>query len=170
MSKIIRLKLTALIFLSFLYIAPHAKADFLNQVVNTAPKIIKKKINETIKQNIKEKNSREEESCTSNQSCPSTLAPQETVLENKKDILEISDISEKQVILNQGSEAGLKVGTLLNIHRVVRQVSDPETGKTKTMTEKVGKIKLTKVMKGSSVGEIITGASLKIGDLPQVTQ
>jgi hypothetical protein len=158
-------KLIFLVFLSLIFITPKVKANFLEKVINTAPGIIQKKINKIIEKEDK----RKEDRCISSESCSKITPPNETILEKETDLLAISNIDKKQVTLNKGSEVGLKVGMLLNINRIVRQVKEPETGKTlKIVTEKVGKIRITHVTKKSSVGEIITGNSLIIGDIVQL--
>lgn len=165
MPKNNRYKLIFLVFLSFIFISPKVKANFLEKIINTAPGIIQKRINKTIEKEDKKK----EEKCISSESCSHTLPPDESILGKETDLLAISNIDKKQVTLNKGSEVGLKVGMLLNINRIVREVKEPETGKSlKIVTEKVGKIRLTHVTKKSSVGEIITGNSLRIGDIVQL--
>jgi hypothetical protein len=165
MSKSTRHKLIFSIFLSFIFIAPEVKANFLEKVINTAPKIIQKRINKAIEKEHKTK----EDRCISSESCSHLTPPDKVILEKEPDLLAISNIDKKQVTLNKGSEVGLKVGMLLNINRIVRQVKEPETGKTlKIVTEKVGKIQITRVAKKYSVGEIITGNSLIIGDIVQL--
>jgi hypothetical protein len=167
MSKNNKCKLIFLIFLSCIFITPEVKANFLEKFINTAPKIIQKRINKTIEKDSTKK----EESCLSSESCSHAISPKKHVSEKETDLLEISDIDGKQVTLNKGSEVGLKVGMLLAINRIVRRVSEPETGKSlKIMTEKVGKVRLIQVTKESSIGEIITGTSLRVGDVAQLAQ
>lgn len=165
MTKNTSYKLIFLVFLSFILIIPKVKADFLDKVIKTAPRIIQKRINKTIEKEQKKK----EDKCISSESCPNIIPPDENISEKETDLLTISSIDKKQATLNKGSEVGLKVGMLLNINRIVRQVKEPETGKTlKIVTEKVGKIRLTSVTKKYSIGEIITGTSLKVGDIVQL--
>jgi hypothetical protein len=165
MPKNTSYKLIFLVFLSFILITPKVKADFLEKVINTAPGIIQKRINKTIKKEQKKK----EDRCISSESCSNIIPTDESISEKETDLLAITNIEKKQATLNKGSEVGLKVGMLLNINRIVRQVKEPETGKVlKIVTEKVGKIRLTHVIKKSSIGEIITGNSLRIGDVVQL--
>jgi hypothetical protein len=170
MSKNNRYKLIFLIFLSFIFITPQVKASFLEKIINTAPEIIQKRINKTIeKEQNKKEDNKKEDKCISSESCSHTIPTDESTAEKEQDLLAISNIDKKQVTLNKGSEVGLKEGMLLNINRIVRQVKEPETGKVlKIVTEKVGKIRITRVTKKSSIGEIITGNSLRIGDIVQL--
>jgi hypothetical protein len=77
----------------------------------------------------------------------------------------VADVSGNSLILNVGSKAGLKVGDVVQISRVVRTVKDPATGKVlKSVTDKIGEAKVTEVDEGSAT-VIFTGAgAAKVGD------
>ena len=79
----------------------------------------------------------------------------------------IADITGNQVVLNKGSQAGLKTGMKLAVERVVKKVKDPSTGAIlRELTESVGLIELTDVDPSSSLGTITEGSgSLKVGDV-----
>ncbi len=70
------------------------------------------------------------------------------------------------VILNVGSDAGVKVGDRMSIERVTREIRDPETGEIlRRLSSEVGTIELIDVDAVSSVGRIPVGAEFQIGDL-----
>lgn len=77
----------------------------------------------------------------------------------------VADVSGNSLILNVGSKAGLKVGDVVQISRVVRTVKDPATGKVlKSVTDKIGEAKVTEVDEGSAT-VIFTGTgAAKVGD------
>lgn len=78
----------------------------------------------------------------------------------------IADVTQNQVIINRGTGHGYQVGQILTIERVVRQVKDPETGEPlREIKESIGQVQLTEVDDRSSVGVILTGTDLAIGDL-----
>jgi curli biogenesis system outer membrane secretion channel CsgG len=77
-----------------------------------------------------------------------------------------------KVVLNVGSKAGLKVGDQMTISRVSQEIKDPTTGKViRRMSTEVGKIEISDVDDGSSVGKVLSGQGFKVGDLVKsVTQ
>ncbi len=82
----------------------------------------------------------------------------------------VADVFGNTVIVNKGSDDGYQEGMNLSIERVVREVTDPETGEViRKLTEPVGRIKLTEVDSNSSVGTIVSGGSFSIGDVAKPT-
>ncbi|MEN9229532.1 MAG: CsgG/HfaB family protein [Thermostichus sp. DG02_5_bins_236] len=83
----------------------------------------------------------------------------------------VADVYGNQVILNKGSRDGYRVGLILSVERVVREVTDPATGAVlRKLTEPAGQIQLTEVDDGSSVGRILSGASFSVGDVAKPIQ
>ncbi|MFS8795474.1 CsgG/HfaB family protein [Synechococcus sp. R55.8] len=83
----------------------------------------------------------------------------------------VADVYGNQVILNKGSRDGYRVGLILSVERVVREVKDPATGAVlRKLTEPAGQIQLTEVDDGSSVGRILSGAGFKVGDVAKPVQ
>jgi len=84
----------------------------------------------------------------------------------------VAAIDGKTVVLNIGSKTGIKVGDKLSVERVSREIKDPSTGKViRRMSSQIGTIEITDVDDISAVGNLITGAGLKVGDLAKtITQ
>ncbi len=84
----------------------------------------------------------------------------------------VAAVEGDSVILNVGAKAGLKAGDQLSIERVSKEIKDPATGKViRRMSSKIGVIQVTEVDEVSAVAKIISGSSLKVGDLAKtVTQ
>ena len=69
------------------------------------------------------------------------------------------------VILNVGSSHGVEAGAILKVKRVTRTVKDPATGRVlREIASIIGEIRVDEVDEGSSVGTIISGDSVKVGD------
>ncbi len=78
----------------------------------------------------------------------------------------VADVSGSTVIINKGSADGYRQGMKLSIEKVIKVVKDPVTGKElRKMTKKIGTIELTEVDSSSSVGKIISGAKLQVGNI-----
>ncbi len=78
----------------------------------------------------------------------------------------VAAVDGKQIVLNVGAKAGLKVGDQLSIERVSREIKDPATGKVlRRMSSQVGTIQVTDVDDVSAVANLVTGAGVKVGDL-----
>jgi curli biogenesis system outer membrane secretion channel CsgG len=78
----------------------------------------------------------------------------------------VAAVDGKQIVLNVGAKAGLKVGDQLSIERVSKEIKDPATGKVlRRMSNQVGTIEVTDVDDVSSVANLVTGAGVKVGDL-----
>jgi curli biogenesis system outer membrane secretion channel CsgG len=77
----------------------------------------------------------------------------------------VADVDKDTIILNIGKDQGVKVGDVLSVERVVREVKDPETGKViREVTEVVGTIKVTEVDAKSAVGSFSGGVPARVGD------
>ena len=77
----------------------------------------------------------------------------------------LADVDGKQIILNAGSNAGLKSGQTLTIKRKGREIKDPATGavlKVKYVT--LGKIKLTNVEGAYAEAKVTEGSGFQVGD------
>ncbi|MGD1874176.1 MAG: CsgG/HfaB family protein [Mastigocoleus sp.] len=78
----------------------------------------------------------------------------------------IADVSGSTVIINKGSADGYTQGMKLSVEKVVKVVKDPATGaELRKITENIGTIELTEVDSSSSVGKIISGTKLKVGNV-----
>jgi len=77
----------------------------------------------------------------------------------------LASVEEGQVVLNVGSAAGLRVGDQLTVERVVREVTDPATGRViRRMTTPVGVLRVIDVDESSALAAIVSGAGFKVGD------
>lgn len=77
----------------------------------------------------------------------------------------IADVDKSTLIVNLGKEHGVKVGDVLNVERVVREVKDPDTGKVlREVTEVIGTVRITEVDDKSSVGTYTGAGEPKVGD------
>lgn len=72
----------------------------------------------------------------------------------------------RQVILNKGTSAGIRVGSRIVIERVTQVIKDPTTGQViRRLSQPIGQIRITEVDSTSSVGEIVSGSQFKVGDI-----
>ena len=70
------------------------------------------------------------------------------------------------LILNVGSDAGVKVGDRMKIERVTREIRDPVTNEIlRRLSTDVGSIELIDVDAISSIGRIMSGMEFQVGDL-----
>jgi hypothetical protein len=77
----------------------------------------------------------------------------------------VADASTSDVIINVGSQAGVKVGDKLAIARVVRVVKDPTTGKPlRSIEDPVGQLTITSVDATSAVGTFSGSGKPQVGD------
>ena len=77
----------------------------------------------------------------------------------------VADVDGSMVILNVGSSHGVEAGAVLKVKRVTRTVKDPATGRVlREIASIIGEIRVDEVDEGSSVGMIISGDSVKVGD------
>ena len=78
----------------------------------------------------------------------------------------VADVEGSILTLNVGSSAGVKVGDILKILRSIRTVKDPATGKVlREVTQDQGQVRIDSVADGYSVGTVIAGSNIQIGDL-----
>jgi curli biogenesis system outer membrane secretion channel CsgG len=78
----------------------------------------------------------------------------------------VADVSGGTVVINKGSNDGLRVGMRMAIERIGREVRDPATGQVlRRTTQPVGQVQLIDVDSRSSVGKIVSGAKIGVGDL-----
>jgi curli biogenesis system outer membrane secretion channel CsgG len=78
----------------------------------------------------------------------------------------VAAVDGKQVILNVGSRAGVKVGDRLSVQRMSQEIKDPATGKViRRLSTEVGVVRVTEADDESSVAEIESGTGFKISDL-----
>jgi curli biogenesis system outer membrane secretion channel CsgG len=78
----------------------------------------------------------------------------------------IADVDGSVVTLNQGSNAGLKVGQKVKIARKDKEIKDPATGQViKVKYKNIGTIEVTAVDSGYSEGKIVSGSGFAIGDV-----
>ncbi len=77
----------------------------------------------------------------------------------------VADASTADVIINVGSQAGVKVGDKLAVSRVVRVVKDPTTGKPlRSIENPVGQLTVTSVDATSAVGSFSGTGKPQTGD------
>ncbi|MBI4165814.1 MAG: curli production assembly protein CsgG [Acidobacteria bacterium] len=77
----------------------------------------------------------------------------------------VADVNENNLVLNVGQNQGLKVGDVLAIERIVRQVKDPTTGEViRTITEAIGTAKITSVDARSAEAVFSGVGQPKVGD------
>jgi hypothetical protein len=70
-----------------------------------------------------------------------------------------------QIILNLGSDAGVKIGDQFEIIRVTKEIKDPSTGEViRRLTTTIGFVKATDVDAKSSVCVPVSGAGFQEGD------
>jgi len=71
-----------------------------------------------------------------------------------------------QIILNVGSQAGVKVGDQLNVQRVTEEVKDPATGKViHQVSSQVGILRVVEVRDLSSVAAVVSGSGFQVKDV-----
>src|SRR5579883_42845 len=77
----------------------------------------------------------------------------------------VADVSGRQLILNVGAGAGVKVGDVLKVSRAGREIKDPATGKVLRRIETdLGEVTITQVDAGSSTGNYSGSEPVKVGD------
>lgn len=83
----------------------------------------------------------------------------------------VADASGNPIVLNVGSQAGVKVGDTLGIYRKVRDIKDPVGGKViRTIENKIGEVKITDVDALSAEGQFTGSSPAKIGDMVKSLQ
>ena len=77
----------------------------------------------------------------------------------------VADVTGETLILNVGSRAGVKVGDVLHVKRIGREIRDPATGKViRRQEDALGDITITEVDDQSSVGKYTGAGKPKVGD------
>ncbi len=77
----------------------------------------------------------------------------------------VADVTGDTLVLNVGSRAGVKVGDVLHVKRVGREIRDPATGKViRRVEEPLGDITITEVDDLSAVGKYNGAGKPKVGD------
>jgi curli biogenesis system outer membrane secretion channel CsgG len=77
----------------------------------------------------------------------------------------IADVTGTTVIVNVGTQNGIKNGDNLKVDRAYKTVKDPVSGKTlKELTNTIAIINITQADKDSSTGSIVKGAGVRVGD------
>ncbi len=84
----------------------------------------------------------------------------------------VAAVDSGQIVLNVGSNAGVKVGDQLQVLRVTREIKDPSTGEViRRLTSTIGIIRATDVDAKSSVCVPVSGSGFQQGDrVTSVTQ
>ncbi len=91
-------------------------------------------------------------------------APKLTVAAVKVDGV-VAAVDSGQIILNLGSDAGVKVGDQFEVVRVTKEIKDPTTGEViRRLTTTVGIIKATDVDAKSAVCVPVSGSGFREGD------
>ncbi len=86
----------------------------------------------------------------------------------KREVL-IAAVQEGQVVLNAGTAAGLKVGDVLSVQRLNREITDPATGSSlRKIYLPVGDVQITKLDDLSADAEGTSGGGFKVGDVATV--
>lgn len=71
----------------------------------------------------------------------------------------------KQLVLNVGGKAGVRMGDTLTVQRVSQEIKDPASGKViRRMTSDVGTVRVVEFDDDSSVVEIVSGSDFKVSD------
>jgi hypothetical protein len=69
------------------------------------------------------------------------------------------------MIINVGSNAGVKVGDKLQVRRATRKITDPATGKViRVVEDNVGEVTITEVDATSAVGKFSGAGKPQVGD------
>ena len=76
----------------------------------------------------------------------------------------VADVSGTELIINVGTNGGVRVGTEYSVVRPGREIKDPATGRVlRRTTTPVGKLKITSADETSATGNL-TGGPAKVGD------
>jgi curli biogenesis system outer membrane secretion channel CsgG len=77
----------------------------------------------------------------------------------------VADVDKDTLVVNVGKAQGVKVGDVLSVEHVVREVKDPDTGKVlREVTEVIGTVRITEVDEKSAVGTYTGSAAPSVGD------
>lgn len=93
-----------------------------------------------------------------------TVAALPSVLPNISAV--VADVSGNSLTLNKGGKDGFKPGMIISVERVIKEIKDPATKKViRRQTARIGRLQLTEVDSGSSVGKVLNGKGFKVGDI-----
>jgi curli biogenesis system outer membrane secretion channel CsgG len=77
----------------------------------------------------------------------------------------VAAVTGKQVVLNVGSKAGVRVGDQLTIQRVTQEIKDPASGRViRRLATDVGVVKVVDVDDESAVADVASGSGFQVGD------
>ena len=77
----------------------------------------------------------------------------------------VADVDASWITLNVGSDHGIEQDSVLDILRVTRTIKDPASGKVlREVTAAVGQLRITEVGEAFSVGTLISGSGVQVGD------
>lgn len=89
-----------------------------------------------------------------------------TIDSTSQDVGVVAYVGAQGIIINAGSQAGLKVGNHLSVERLTDVVKDPISGKIiKALTSTIGELEIKEIDAASSTGIMISGGSPQVGDL-----
>jgi len=81
----------------------------------------------------------------------------------------VAKVSDDEVVINVGSQKGVKVGDIFSVRRITETITDPETGEVILETkEKIAEIKISQVHKRAAIAKITllgVGKEIEVGDL-----
>lgn len=83
----------------------------------------------------------------------------------------VADVADSLVILNVGTDEGVKVGDIFSVQRVIRTVKDPATGEVlREITREVGQVRIDEADARSSVGTLLTSQPIEVADVVELKQ
>jgi len=81
----------------------------------------------------------------------------------------VAKVSDDEVIINVGSEKGVKVDDIFSVRRITETITDPQTGEVILETkDKIAEIKISQVHERAAIGKITllgVGKEIEVGDL-----
>ncbi len=81
----------------------------------------------------------------------------------------VAKVSEDEVIINVGSQKGVKINDIFSVRRITETITDPQTGEVILETkEKIAEIKISEVYELAAIGKITllgVGKEIEVGDL-----
>ena len=94
-----------------------------------------------------------------------------TIDSTSQDVGVVAYVGAQGVIINAGSNAGLKVGNKLSIERLTNVVKDPITGRViKALTSPIGEMEIKEIDQSSATGKMVSGNYPQVGDLARYKQ
>ncbi len=81
----------------------------------------------------------------------------------------VAKVSDDEVVINVGSQKGVKVDDIFSVRRITETITDPETGEVILETkDKIAEIKISQVHERAAIGKITLlgrGKEIEVGDL-----